>query len=106
MVSIFIIDHVLPFWQVFAIMDMNKRRGKALAKLFQKVDKKQVDLAKELGVSEATISRWLSGKRGIEFSMACQIASLLNVSLKTLAKALGHDVSNVPDDLPPNVDLN
>jgi transcriptional regulator with XRE-family HTH domain len=58
----------------------------------------QEELSRKLGLSTRVISSWETGKKIPRFDNAVALASELRVSLKTLAKAFGLDVSNIPND--------
>jgi transcriptional regulator with XRE-family HTH domain len=60
----------------------------------------QRELSKRTGIAEVTINTWVSGRKMPRFDNAIVLAKELKVSLKTLAKSLGLDVSSLPDDLP------
>lgn len=57
-------------------------------------------LAADLGISHATVSRWLSGN-DIPSTKSCQkLAEYSGVSLETVLSAAGH-FPNIPSDVPP-----
>lgn len=66
---------------------------KRLQELLDKKDWKQKELAKKTGVTEVTISRYLSGERSPRVEVVKQIAEALNVSTDYL---LGN--SNIPNE--------
>lgn len=53
----------------------------------EKVELSQQRLADKLGVSQATVGMWESGKREPNFATLCKLADFFNVSTDTL---LGH----------------
>ena len=53
-----------------------------------------------IGVSERTQADWESGKFAPSMENAASLARLYKVSLKTLYKAVGIDITGIPDDLP------
>lgn len=54
-----------------------------------------------IGVSERRQADWESGKAMPSCENAAAMARLYGVSLKTMFKFLGIDVSRIPDDQPP-----
>lgn len=59
----------------------------------------QRQLSKDTGIAEVTINSWVAGRKVPRLDNAILIASKLGISLKTLSKAMGIDISKVPDDL-------
>jgi transcriptional regulator with XRE-family HTH domain len=57
------------------------------------------ELAVKLDTSPQSIVAWNQGKSKPTFLYALKLSRELGVSLKTLAMALGEDVSNIPDDV-------
>jgi transcriptional regulator with XRE-family HTH domain len=62
------------------------------------------ELAIRLDTTPGTIVSWNQGKFRPSFPYALKLSRELRVSLKTLALALGEDVSDIPDDEPRNDD--
>ncbi|GBF82961.1 helix-turn-helix domain-containing protein [Aphanothece sacrum] len=60
----------------------------------------QREFSKLTGIPEVTINSWVSQKRMPKLDSAVLLCCHLKISLKTLAKSLDIDVSNLPDDLP------
>ena len=58
----------------------------------------QEQLAKELSVGMRIISDWENGKKTPKFDNAVSLASVLKVSLKTLAISMNIDVAKIPND--------
>jgi transcriptional regulator with XRE-family HTH domain len=58
----------------------------------------QRQLSKDTGIAEVTINTWVARKAMPRLDNAVLLASKLGISLKTLSKAIGIDVSKVPDD--------
>ncbi|MCC3410128.1 MAG: helix-turn-helix transcriptional regulator [Microcoleus sp. PH2017_10_PVI_O_A] len=58
----------------------------------------QRQLSKDTGIAEVTINTWVAGRKIPRLDNAILLASKLGISLKTLSKAMGIDVSKVPDD--------
>jgi len=63
------------------------------------VDGNQAELARRLGRSETTISRWVTGRNGIDFESALRLARLTGLPPHQIVEACGLDPSLVP--LPP-----
>lgn len=61
----------------------------------------QEELAASLGTSKQLVSLWERRVKIPRLDNAVALARRLNVSMKDLCLALGIDVSNIPDDLPP-----
>lgn len=57
----------------------------------ENIELSQQRLAEKIGVSQATVGMWESGKREPNFTMLCKLADFFNVSTDTL---LGHRVSS------------
>jgi len=64
-----------------------------LAELFDSLNKRDVSIADELGVSKQAISAWRSGDRSPKKSMLEKIAGLYSASIPWL---LGYDVPRTP----------
>lgn len=60
----------------------------------------QRELAQRTDNALSAIGYWESGKKIPSLQNAIAIAKELGISLKTLSKSLGLDVTGVPDDLP------
>ena len=58
----------------------------------------QGELAKELGLGNRIISDWETGKKIPKFDNAVSLATALKVSLKSLARSMNMNVSNLPSD--------
>ncbi len=66
-------------------MKMNRKHGQALRRYMRaKGIKKQWELARELGVSEATISRHFAGTRRFSPDLALRIAHKIGVPMEEL----------------------
>lgn len=59
----------------------------------------QESLAREMNVSKALIGYYEARKKLPRVDNFLLLAKSLNVSLKTLARAMGMDVSGIPDDV-------
>lgn len=60
----------------------------------------QPELSQRLNCGIRIISHWENGHKIPRLDNAIALAAELNVSLKELSKAMGLDVSKVPDDVP------
>jgi transcriptional regulator with XRE-family HTH domain len=79
-------------------MESNKEQELTLKNLRLAVDYSQKDLAKAIGVSDTQLQNYEYGKKTPGFDKAIAMSRALNVSLKTLAKAMGYDITGIPDD--------
>ena len=61
----------------------------------------QPQLSQKMNCGIRIIGDWEKGRRIPRFDNAIALARELGVSLKTLAKAINLDVSDIPDDVPP-----
>ena len=64
----------------------------------------QRSLAKKLEIPEITMNYWVGGKLIPDTERSLLLARELKISLKTLYKSLGLDVTGIPDDLPGDKD--
>jgi transcriptional regulator with XRE-family HTH domain len=71
-----------------------------LKSLRQSLELSQEDLGRRLSLSYRTVAEWEAGRKIPRFDNAIALARELNVSLKTLAKSMGFDISGIPDDIP------
>jgi transcriptional regulator with XRE-family HTH domain len=60
------------------------------------VDGNQAELARRLGRSETTVSRWVTGRNGIDFESALRLARLTGLPPHKVVEACGLDPSLVP----------
>lgn len=60
----------------------------------------QDEISDLLGVSRQMISYWETRRKIPRFDNAIALAAELGVSLKTLARSMGLDVTGIPDDVP------
>lgn len=58
----------------------------------------QPELSQRLGLGTRIINDWEAGRKTPRFDNAISIAKVLKVSLKTLARSMKLDVSDIPDD--------
>jgi len=69
-----------------------------LKTLLSSADITQQELAQRMGVSVSLIGFYVANKKTPGFDKAILMARELNVSLKTLARAMKYDVTGIPDD--------
>lgn len=69
-----------------------------LKDLIESAGTTQRQLSRDLDIAEVTINTWVAGRKVPRFDNAVALARELDVSLKTLAKAMRLDVSGIPDD--------
>ena len=69
--------------------------------LRQSIDITQEELSRRLNLSFRTVGDWETGKKLPRFDNAIALSRELKVPLKVLAKAMGIDVTGIPDDQPP-----
>lgn len=60
------------------------------------VDGNQAELARRLGRSETTISRWVTGRNGIDFESALRLARLTGLPARDVVETCGLDGVLVP----------
>ena len=77
-----------------------KSADKPLKSLIEASGYTQKQLAEEIGVAYSLIRFYVAGQSTPGFDKACAMSKVLNCSLKTLAKAMGYDVSKILDDTP------
>ncbi len=58
----------------------------------------QPELGRQVGVSDRNIRDWENGSSMPRIDRAAALARVLKISLKDLCRALGVDVSGIPDD--------
>lgn len=68
------------------------------------VDGNQAELARRLGRSETTISRWVTGRNGIDYESALRLARLTGLPRPQVIEACGLDPTLVPLPTPPPTD--
>lgn len=59
------------------------------------------DFAVKIGVHYNSVKAYASGEKMPGTDITVRMSEVLQKPLKTVAHALGIDVSNIPDDLPP-----
>ena len=67
------------------MIDMNVIIANNFITIMKKQNKKQIDLAKNIGISKQCVSKMLNGSRTINAIELNRIATFLNVSMDTLA---------------------
>lgn len=87
-------------------MKLNKTSTKkdtdTLKSLIEQAGFTQKSFANSVKISLSTITYYISGEKLPRVDRFFDMASKLNVSPKTLGKAMGIDVSDVPNDIPDN----
>ena len=58
----------------------------------------QRELARRIGIKETTINSWVTGRYDPTLKNILPLARELNLSIETIAKSLGYDVSGIPGD--------
>lgn len=71
-----------------------------LKNLLEASELTEPELSQKMGVGIRIISDWKAGRKMPRFDNAISLARELGVSLKTLARAMNLDVSEIPDDEP------
>jgi transcriptional regulator with XRE-family HTH domain len=79
---------------------------KTLKQIIQQSGMTHQQLADLLGVKAPRISELMKPGQDLRLSTSIKLAKALNVSLKTLAQAIGQDVSDIPDDCTIDTDSN
>ncbi|BAU65671.1 hypothetical protein STA3757_30600 [Stanieria sp. NIES-3757] len=78
--------------------NQTKKKESPLKTLREAAGLTQPELSQKLHCGIRIISHWENGTKIPRFDNAIALARELNVSLKTLAQAIGLDVSDIPDD--------
>ncbi len=68
--------------------------------LRQSMGYSQQELATQLGIHWRTVADWELKGVVPSFETVVQMSKVMNVSLRTLAKAFNFDVTGIPDDQP------
>ena len=79
-------------------LEERSENQQTLKSLRESANLTQPELSRRINVGIRIISDWESGKKVPRFDNAIALAGELGISLKVLAKAMGLDVSKVPDD--------
>lgn len=81
---------------------MNPNTGneneETLKNLIEAARTSQRQLSRDIHIAEVTVNTWVAGKKIPRFDNAALVAGQLGVSLKTLAKAMRVDVTDIPGD--------
>lgn len=73
-----------------------------LKSLLESANLTEPELSRRMGVGIRIVGHWKRGSKIPRFDNAISLARELGVSLKTLAKSMRLDVSDIPDDEPPD----
>lgn len=81
---------------------MNPNTGneneETLKNLIEAAHTTQRQLSRDINIAEVTVNTWAAGKKIPRLDNAALVAGQLGVSLKTLAKAMRVDVTDIPGD--------
>ncbi|HSN67464.1 MAG TPA: helix-turn-helix transcriptional regulator [Fusibacter sp.] len=72
--------------------------GQSLKDLIKSAGLTQRDLAKKTGIAEGTINTWVIGRAVPRLDNALILCRYLGVSLKELSRAMGLNITDVPND--------
>ncbi len=79
--------------------EQDDRRLVTLKALRELANYSQKEISQRVGVNYSAYQAWESGRSVPKFDNAVMLARELNVSLKTLAKSMGQDTTELRDDL-------
>ena len=80
------------FFRVYAILwGMKQSYGERLATALRFKNLKQADLANELGITQATVSKIINGSQYLDFDLAVKACRILDISLSQLAYGVEQD---------------
>lgn len=83
--------------------------GQRLSLLLSKNNMTQTELAKRLGVTDATISRYISGSRSPYMEIAIEMSKIFNVSIEYLLGLIDEEkkaaYENFDDDIDANLNV-
>jgi transcriptional regulator with XRE-family HTH domain len=79
--------------------EQDERRVVTLKALRELANYSQKEISQRVGVNYNAYQAWESGRSVPKFDNAVLLARELNVSLKTLAKSMGQDTTELRDDL-------
>ena len=71
---------------------MNQTYGERLAEAIRLKNVKQVDVARELGITQATVSKIINGNQYLDFDLAVKACEILEISLDWLAYGLDKEI--------------
>ena len=80
--------------------DLPEKKKSPLRLLREKAGLTRPQVKEKIGISERRQADWESGKALPNAENILAMASLYQVSLKTMFELLGLDVTKIPDDLP------
>jgi transcriptional regulator with XRE-family HTH domain len=83
------------------MMNSNESDEPTVRTLIESAGKTQRQIGQSLNVTELSINNWATGRKLPRIDNFLSLCKELNVSPKTLAKAMRLDVSGIPDDQPP-----
>ena len=82
------------FFAVYAIIrEMRQSYGERLAEAIRLKNIKQADLASELNITQATVSKIINGSQYLDFDLAVKACKVLDISLEWLAYGTGQGAS-------------
>ena len=82
------------FFAVYAIIrEMRQSYGERLAEALRLKNIKQADLARELNITQATVSKIINGSQYLDFDLAVKACKVLDISLEWLADGAGQGAS-------------
>lgn len=81
------------------MINIRKHIGRRIRQLRASKKVTQVEMAKQLDVSPATISGWEIGDFGISLEAAIRVAKWADISLDWLVKGKDEPPGNEPDDI-------
>lgn len=64
----------------------------------------QAELARRVGRSETTVSRWVTGRNGVDYESALRLAAMTGLPASTVVEACGLDPTLVPPRAAPTHD--
>ena len=73
-------------------------KEKTLKTLIEAAGTTQRQLSRDTSIAEVTINTWTAGRKIPRFDNAAVLAAELNISLRTLARAMNINVSEIPGD--------
>jgi transcriptional regulator with XRE-family HTH domain len=80
-------------------IEQNNQQVVTLKALRELANYSQKEISQRVGVNYTAYQAWESGRSVPKFDNAVVLARELNVSLKTLARSIGQDTTEIPDDL-------
>jgi transcriptional regulator with XRE-family HTH domain len=74
--------------------------GAILERALHACNGSQAELARALRVSDSTVSRWFSAKRGIDYESCLRLAQMTGLPAADVVRAAGKDPSLLPEGNP------